>query len=290
MPLPLVCLPAVQTCPTVGLRRKKTWRNDCRMAHARSLAICKPWRMIFFFPLKRSLLWSYFPCSFGIACFSLQGIPCLFRVFPFVSKDVGGWCGEANPFFGGVVCGKIGMAGRGVPARGAPHKMPPVVKCFRHKKTSTKINFQPAPKYHTKGCSRSSADSPGVRTLVFVASEPFHRCEFRASVARTPFCAILWRSPKLFSGKNKQHKHKHFGPNFLQTFPTRTPGCPGVKKFLPITGPQENPLLGAGVHDSWRGRPRPEGFSKNFVQKKFALIFRPLFFSVTQRGAQQRGA
>ena len=30
----------------------------------------------------------------------------------------------------------------------------------------------------------------------FVAFEQFHRCEFRASIARTLFCAILWRSPK----------------------------------------------------------------------------------------------
>ena len=35
------------------------------------------------------------------------------------------------------------------------------------------IFFQPAPKYHTKGCSRSSADSPGAWTLVFAAFEPF---------------------------------------------------------------------------------------------------------------------
>ena len=56
---------------------------------------------------------------------------------------------------------------------------------------------QPAPKYHTKGCSRSSGDSLGARTLVFVAFEPFSSCEFRASIARTPFCAILWRSPIL---------------------------------------------------------------------------------------------
>ena len=54
---------------------------------------------------------------------------------------------------------------------------------------------QPVPKYHTKGCSRSFADSPGARTLVFAAFEPFHGCEFRASIARTPFCAILRRSP-----------------------------------------------------------------------------------------------
>ena len=56
---------------------------------------------------------------------------------------------------------------------------------------------QPAPKYHTKGCSRSSADSPGARTLVFATFEPFSSCEFRTSIARTPFCAILWRSPNL---------------------------------------------------------------------------------------------
>ena len=56
--------------------------------------------------------------------------------------------------------------------------------------------IQPSPKYHTKGCSRSSVDSPGARTLVFAAFEPFSSCEFRASIARTPFCAILWRSPK----------------------------------------------------------------------------------------------
>ena len=57
---------------------------------------------------------------------------------------------------------------------------------------------QPAPNYHTTGCSRSSADSPGARTLVFAALEPFHSCEFRASIARTPFCAILWRSPSRY--------------------------------------------------------------------------------------------
>ena len=56
---------------------------------------------------------------------------------------------------------------------------------------------QPAPKYHAKGCSRSSADSPGARTLVvFTTFEPFSTCEFQAPIARTPFYAMLWRSPK----------------------------------------------------------------------------------------------
>ena len=71
---------------------------------------------------------------------------------------------------------------------------PGKIRLLRRKAWEFKI--QPAPKYHTKGCSRSSADSPGARTLVFVAFEPFSSCEFRASIARTPFCAILWRSPK----------------------------------------------------------------------------------------------
>ena len=43
-------------------------------------------------------------------------------------------------------------------------------------------------------------------------------------------------TPHTFSGKKKQHKHKRFSPNFPRTFLTLTPGCPGVKKFLPTTG------------------------------------------------------
>ena len=31
----------------------------------------------------------------------------------------------------------------------------------------------------------------------FVAFEPLLGAEFRASIARTPFCAVLWRSPNL---------------------------------------------------------------------------------------------
>ena len=41
----------------------------------------------------------------------------------------------------------------------------------RHTKVFTPC--QPVPKYRTKGCSRSFADSPGARTLVFAAFEPF---------------------------------------------------------------------------------------------------------------------
>ena len=51
------------------------------------------------------------------------------------------------------------------------------------------------------------------------------------------------------SGKKKQHKRKLFGPDFPRTFLTLTPGCPGVKKFLPITGATEKCTF-------WCGHPR----------------------------------
>ena len=38
------------------------------------------------------------------------------------------------------------------------------------------------------------------------------------------------------SGGKKQHKHKLFGPNFLRTFLTHTPGCPAFNNFFPISG------------------------------------------------------
>ena len=54
------------------------------------------------------------------------------------------------------------------------------------------------------------------------------------------------------------------------------PDEPGPKGCSPSPGLQKNTLFGADIHDFRRGRPRPKGFSKNFVQKKFALIFWPL--------------
>ena len=54
---------------------------------------------------------------------------------------------------------------------------------------------------------------------------------------------------RVYAGKKKQHKHKLFGPDFPRTFLTLTPGCPGVKKFLPTTG-------AAGKRTFWCGRPR----------------------------------
>ena len=54
------------------------------------------------------------------------------------------------------------------------------------------------------------------------------------------------------------------------------PDAPGSKSFSPSPGPQKNALFGADVRNFRRGRPWCKGFSKNFVQTKFALIFWPL--------------
>ena len=51
------------------------------------------------------------------------------------------------------------------------------------------------------------------------------------------------------------------------------PDAPGSKSFSPSMGPQKNALFGADVHDFRRGRPWPEGFLKNFVQKKVCVDF-----------------
>ena len=87
---------------------------------------------------------------------------------------------------------------------------------------------------------------------------------------------IPWkRSPVIQGRKNS------ININFLarisrgHSWPLR-PNAQGSKSFSPPPGPQENALLGADVHDFRRGRPWPEGLLKNFVQKKFALIFWPL--------------
>ena len=74
-----------------------------------------------------------------------------------------------------------------------------IASASEHTLRQLRVRSGQTPKYHTKGCSRSSVDSPGARTLVFVAFEPFPGADFRASIARTPFCAILWRSPMVAS-------------------------------------------------------------------------------------------
>ena len=78
-----------------------------------------------------------------------------------------------------------------------------------------------------------------------------------------------------------QERKNSININFLvrisrgHSWPLR-PDAQGSKSFSPPQGPQENALFGADVRDFRRGRPWPEGLSKNFVQKKFALIFWPL--------------
>ena len=91
-------------------------------------------------------------------------------------------------------------------------------------------NLQPAPKYHTKECSHSPADSPGARTWFFVAFEPFLGVEFRASIARTPFCAILWRSPKSCAYASNTMLFMH-----LLTCNRRLSSCPWSDHSAPLS-------------------------------------------------------
>ena len=125
-----------------------------------------------------------------------------------------------------------------------------------------------------------SLSEHGFEFTVFFRSCPSLRCLGPRDSKNT----TRWRTESLPNriaryekpGKKKEHKHELFGPNFLRTFPTLTLGCPGIKTFSPSPGPQKKALFGADIHDFRRGRPWPEGLSKNFVQKKFALIFWPL--------------
>ena len=71
----------------------------------------------------------------------------------------------------------------------------------------------------------------------------FREPSSKTGLLESPSC------PLPFSGKKKQHKHKLIGPDFPRTFLTLTPGCPGLKKFLPTTG-------AAGKPTFWCGRPR----------------------------------
>ena len=76
----------------------------------------------------------------------------------------------------------------------------------------------------------------------------WHRCE----------CSISGHPERHGSGKKKQHKHKFIGPDFPRTFLTLAPGCPGVKKFLPITGAAEKRTFRCGC---------PRFSARTFVQK-----------------------
>ena len=90
--------------------------------------------------------------------------------------------------------------------------------------------------------------------------------------------------------EEKQHKHKLFGPDFLRTFLTLTPGRPWVKKFLPITAAAETRTF-------WCGRPRflartsmTRRVFEKLCTKKFALIFWPLEKKRTRSRAAKRRA
>ena len=59
---------------------------------------------------------------------------------------------------------------------------------------------------------------------------------------------------------------------FPRTSRPLRPDAWGSKSFSPPC-PQESRVFGADVHDFRHGRARPEGFSKNSLQQKFALNF-----------------
>ena len=92
-------------------------------------------------------------------------------------------------------------------------------RVIARQKFSRDSRDQPAPKYHTKGCSRSCVDSPGARTLVFAAFEPFSSCEFRASIARTPFCHEGETHPKKPPTQIKTQFAQTISGQFVQTAP-----------------------------------------------------------------------
>ena len=108
----------------------------------------------------------------------------------------------------------------------------------------------------------------------WIPKELVHRCHRLQSVS----LAILINYQLHYQGRKNS-----ININFLvrisrgHSWPLR-PDDPGSKNFSPSPWPQKNALFGADVHDFWCGRPWPEGFSKNFVQRKFALIFWPLHY------------
>ena len=77
-------------------------------------------------------------------------------------------------------------------------------------------------------CCRSNC---GMKEL-----ELHYRRRGRSNFQKVEIATISVRMVKVLYAGKKKHKHKLFGPDFPRTFLTLTPGCPGVKKFLPITG------------------------------------------------------
>ena len=76
------------------------------------------------------------------------------------------------PFRSSQFTGNWRYDSRGDLNRGSNHKSRDLDLRFELPKT------QPAPKYHTKGCSHSFVNSPGARTLVFAALEPILAADF----------------------------------------------------------------------------------------------------------------
>ena len=80
-------------------------------------------------------------------------------------------------------------------------------------------------------------------------------CPFLASKSLKYAVFAFQKAKKVRRKRGLRHKHKLFGPNFLRTFLTLTPGWPGVKKLFPTDGVASKRAFGADVHDFGRGRP-----------------------------------
>ena len=63
----------------------------------------------------------------------------------------------------------------------------------------------------------------------------------------------------------------------------------GSKKFLPTTGATgKQRFLGAGAYELLAQTSMTQRLSKNFVQKKLALVFRSLVYSQGRRGTSDK--
>ena len=74
----------------------------------------------------------------------------------------------------------------------------------------------------------------------------------------------------IIQGRKKQHKHKLFGPDF--PIPDPYARMPSGHKVSPHHRGRRKRTFWRGRPRFRSGRPSPEGLSKHFVQKTFALI------------------
>ena len=81
----------------------------------------------------------------------------------------------------------------------------------------------------------------------------------------------------IFQGRRNKINTNFFGPDFLRTFLTLTPGCPGVKKFLPTTSAAGKHTLITGKKKAYtapeKWGPQRKGFGGTFGFCRFYRVF-----------------